>query len=1392
MKKYFNFIIAFLSAAAVTGTALGLNSYKVYSENLTDDVFKESELLNENTSESDESSETEETSDAEIISETEEDSQTHAVPEKDGNEAVEDEDYPAFERSANVEGVIVTVEADEGVFPENAWLSVERLTEKDCGEIDSAIDRVRDKGANEAASYTYDIKVFSKENKEIQPADGKDVRISFSADEVANKNLNTNIYHVDGKEKLSATALDVKTKGDVATAVTSGFSYYTVEFTYGEKQYVLEGSGEIKLADMLDSIGITGEVSSYEVSNSELFNVFLGSEKGIIYGFDPIDEEESLIFPTNNGTIPWILSLKPFKTEEWLKVVIDGIEYEIIVTDDDTSNTVPGGIGYKNTISTLLNGQVAVTADEYVTGSTSPSIVKQPADDTTTVYDFAAGLPLSTIYIDEGELGRHKGTFAYEVADDNPLRRAIIHDTVSEADGVKNSVYYDPSKIDSHLLNGQANELNGPLFSFTFDNAAILSDGTKAKLKITYSNAKIFTDERLYAMEQAATNDTERSNAYYQGVAYLAQGSTIKHQGTDARIVTNTNDGFTQAQVDAAAAAIEKTIKKYKEKEGLGSITLQAHNNISLGKSIDVTYQVIDDKGNPVNGTFIYTIVGINLDRDPYRLQQNAGKGLWWVHDNYPDMHFLSEQIAITNNSIASDYIYVRANNGVAEDGGTGDDRKYYFPQIIEESGKTKFISNASLGTQSNDGLYSSGFVTLANAFSGFTVTSYGHSYGSGGSMNAQAYGARPIWYQYISRTGEHGNIQTTTEGNHGGTLSDSGDNAASIKLDQGSYVVAEGKTVTYTMTPDDKYQISTLKVRNKNGVLQEIKFGDDPLHKMTEGQTVTFRDAANNLVTLTAKANGVFTLTMPYAKADEEVRVTWEPTVGELTVKKETVADNSTFNFNIKASKTEPVTIYSPVEEGSIWYVKDNETGNYNYGSDFSTGTFTLSGTTDDLANELSGITLDERVAVSAGVYLWKTNKKFSDLGLTGTNDDKYVYVDFNTAADAINGDTLSDFMGNVGGTEKEERVKFYLANETTSNVTTYWNFSTGQEQSTDPGNYAFSITTTNKEGVKKFELPVQFKYQVTEVPKNKWKLQSINGDTTKTDATGQITVDSASPTETFLNEPFYDLIVSKTVTGNIGSKDKYFKFDVTVTALPNTVLMLDSSNLTTTGSGTGSPNAATIYSIDDIVSANGRDDDPDYMFGDADTAIKKDKTWISGDYEYNYDPINDVYIQKRISDGEVINDHVSEENVPANAAYIGAVGQQIIVGSGGSVTFSVYMKHDQSLKLTWLPEGAAYAIVETKEDYKVSADLNDSVDKNKNDREGAGTVITIESGNKIADDYLKGDAVVKYTNNKDIVVPTGTESFPWYWVVVTGVLAGGVVVFLIKRRKDKGDKTA
>jgi len=248
--------------------------------------------------------ETEITAEADPAAEQEED--PAAEPE---TAPTADPEKPAFSDFEILNGVKITVTAPEGVFPEGSELSVERVPVYAQQMVDIAVEGERESDRNVAVSYTFDIKVLDGDGSEIQPADEQSVTVSFEMAEAADENLEAAVYHIS--DEGEAEALDTSISGQTVEAVTDGFSYYTVEFTYNAKTYVLPGDGEVRLAEILEAVGLAGEVSGAQSSNEELFSAaFAGGE--------------------------WVItSHQSFTTEETLTVTINGINYLIAVTDPE-------------------------------------------------------------------------------------------------------------------------------------------------------------------------------------------------------------------------------------------------------------------------------------------------------------------------------------------------------------------------------------------------------------------------------------------------------------------------------------------------------------------------------------------------------------------------------------------------------------------------------------------------------------------------------------------------------------------------------------------------------------------------------------------------------------------------------------------------------------------------------------------------------------------------------------------------------------------------------------------------------------------------------------------------------------------------------------------------
>lgn len=349
-----------------------------------------------------------------VSAEDEETSQTYTDTETVSKEALVSDPFSA---SAVIDDVRITVEAQENIFPDGSVLSVEKVEDS---KVDEAVEDARD-DSNVVVTYTYDIKVLNSEGIEVQPVDGSKVRVSFKLDEVDNSNLNTQIYHID--DEMNVEPLEVETVGDVAIVETDGFSYYTVEFTYETKTYVMEGGTQVPLSVILSEVGLSGEVSEAHVSDESLLSVY-----------------------NDNGE--WIVdSLKPFSTTEWLKVTIDGFEYQITLTD----SYVPGDSGYES-------------------------------------LTFASVAPIATITIDKSKLSGELGTDVIV----NMHAYAANATSMELVDGfivVRNAFFqntYDTNTPRTQNSSGAKFSALG-YCTITYKNAAVLSDGTRKDLilKIT-------------------------------------------------------------------------------------------------------------------------------------------------------------------------------------------------------------------------------------------------------------------------------------------------------------------------------------------------------------------------------------------------------------------------------------------------------------------------------------------------------------------------------------------------------------------------------------------------------------------------------------------------------------------------------------------------------------------------------------------------------------------------------------------------------------------------------------------------------------------------------------------------------------------------------------------
>ena len=222
--------------------------------------------------------------------------------------------------------VTVTFGEEAGI-PEGAELIVKEMPEADY--IDQATAELN--AGKVAFAVFLDISIV-KDGEEIQPSD--DVKVEVTLNDMPSEE-NGELAVVHFEEAEDAEAVKSSTEDATATFKADGFSVYgfvyTVEFTYGEYTFIIEGGSEILLSEIFSQLHIEEDLtgSETECSAPELFQI------------DPISSGDDTVTDWN------LKSLEPFTTEETLTVnLANGDVVVITLTDDqpiETGKANPSG-----------------------------------------------------------------------------------------------------------------------------------------------------------------------------------------------------------------------------------------------------------------------------------------------------------------------------------------------------------------------------------------------------------------------------------------------------------------------------------------------------------------------------------------------------------------------------------------------------------------------------------------------------------------------------------------------------------------------------------------------------------------------------------------------------------------------------------------------------------------------------------------------------------------------------------------------------------------------------------------------------------------------------------------------------------------------------------------
>ena len=179
---------------------------------------------------------------AEPAQESESMRETESAQETESTQETETTEE-AFYAEKELSGVLVTVQADSGVFPKGATLRVRKLSKDEERKVDSAVkEKLLEDQENLVQSMIFDISVLNKDGEEVQPDTTKgEVKVQFSnipfLEENAEKQIS--VFHLDSvdaeAEKLAAEKIEEKESAVEVSA--EHFSLFAVSLVMKENYF---------------------------------------------------------------------------------------------------------------------------------------------------------------------------------------------------------------------------------------------------------------------------------------------------------------------------------------------------------------------------------------------------------------------------------------------------------------------------------------------------------------------------------------------------------------------------------------------------------------------------------------------------------------------------------------------------------------------------------------------------------------------------------------------------------------------------------------------------------------------------------------------------------------------------------------------------------------------------------------------------------------------------------------------------------------------------------------------------------------------------------------------------------------------------------------------------
>jgi len=233
------------------------------------------------------------------------------------------------------DGMTVKLTAQPETFADSEGLSLEvnvadgSLAEQAESDLEEEMS-----GGNVAKRVTYDIRVMH-DGEEVEPLEGKSVRVEFTMPEVPSGIDSISVYHHSEETGEIETVVDEvpvpeNTEELSVKGMAESFSLYTIDFTYKEKTVKIPGdSDHNELSEILSEVGITEEIEDVEVYASEDCSGEPEADGSVR------NEEDDVLFAVFEEDGIWYVdAVNSFESVHGMLVkTTDGSSYKVKVTD---------------------------------------------------------------------------------------------------------------------------------------------------------------------------------------------------------------------------------------------------------------------------------------------------------------------------------------------------------------------------------------------------------------------------------------------------------------------------------------------------------------------------------------------------------------------------------------------------------------------------------------------------------------------------------------------------------------------------------------------------------------------------------------------------------------------------------------------------------------------------------------------------------------------------------------------------------------------------------------------------------------------------------------------------------------------------------------------------